>query len=203
MSNNNTETPKKWTNLDTLPTSLSSNNLVKVNVKEGVYDLSENRIDKQGVELINYFTKLSKDVIRAKAVVEKLTIELSATELEELLKHLQTIKFKPKTPAGYDEVTTEVVTKLEEFIAFIKAKNLDSVASLEDSNIELFQELREAFTKGKILKNELRHYFEVLYGVKLRAKTILTKLRIIEPKLFSDENLKNKKKAVAAYLLSS
>lgn len=172
-------------------------------IKEGVFDISTGkRIDKQDAGLVKYFTRFLQDDKRAKTVVHNITILLSESETKELSNQLQTIKFKASLPSSkYDEVTSEVTSKLEQFVELLKSKELTVVESLKESDTELYQELREAFVKGKILKNRLKDYFRAIYGANLSAKTILAQLRVIDPKLFADGNLKNKKKALASYLL--
>ncbi len=172
-------------------------------IREGVFDLSTGkRIDKQDVGLVKYFTHFLQDDDRAKTVVHNITMLLNEAETKELSKQLQTIKFKASLPSSkYDEVTSEVISKLEQFVELLKSKEPTAIESLKESNTELYQELREAFAKGKILKNRLKDYFGAIYGVHLSAKTMLSQLRIIDPILFSHENLRNKKKALASYLL--
>lgn len=152
--------------------------------------------------IIKYFTELLDDEIRAKSVVQKLTIELSEDEITMLAKQLKSTRKKIKTPANYDVVTSEVVIKIEEFILFITAKDMQSIEHLKEENIDIYRELREAFVKGKVLKSGLKNYFFALYGVSLSAKTMLAQLRVIDPVMFGDKNIKNKKKDSASYLLA-
>lgn len=151
--------------------------------------------------LMKYFTPLLQDEKRALSLSQSLTNSLNVEELEIFSAHLETLKFKSPS-AKYDEVTSAVVSQLEKFVLLIKTKNLDSMKHLQENHIEVYQELREAFVKAKILKNRLRFYFKALYGVELSAKIILTQLRIIDSEMFADANLKNKKKATATYSIS-
>lgn len=198
--NAETKQDEPFKGVDEKPISILSG--IPSNVKEGVFDVvSGKRIDVLNETVLKYFTKLLADDTRATSIVKKLTIELNESEIEALAAHLGTLKFRTVTPPRFDEVTSEVITKLEDFVALVKARDMAKTKHLKESNKEVYQELREAFSQGKILKNRLKEYFLALYGVNLSAKTVLAKLRIIEPELFGDENLKNKKKALANYLL--
>ena len=152
-------------------------------------------------ELTAYFEYLLQNKKRAEELSILVTSELSK---EELICFLQRTNIKEGNdkivkPFLYDKVIPEVVTKLEDFIKLIMVKNISDIKYLEKSHKEVFQELREAFATKKILKKRLRHYFQALYGIDLSAKTMIAQLKIIEPTLFSDETLINRKKDTASY----
>ncbi|QOY53039.1 hypothetical protein [Candidatus Sulfurimonas baltica] len=183
-------------NLSTRPLSQSPIDIRHIH-KLNNEDITSN-IDQR---LVKYFTQLLKDSERACSIGENVCKSLNSEELEIFAAHLETLKFKTVTPTQFDDVTSGVVSKLKTFVVLIKARNITTIEHLEETNKGVFQELREAFMKGEILKNRLKDYFLVLYGVNLSAKIVLKELRIIESKLFLYDNLKNKKKALASYLL--
>ena len=148
----------------------------KLDVKNNIPHLGITQIPNElDRALVQYFTQLLQNETKAISVVQNLTHSLTEEELASFSKHLQTLTFKTGSQK-YNEVTTEVVSQLEEFIVLIKTKNLDSVEQLQENSMELYQELREAFVKAKILKNRLRFYFKALYGVELSAKIIVSAL---------------------------
>ncbi|QOY50913.1 hypothetical protein [Candidatus Sulfurimonas baltica] len=177
--------PKEFTNLDDL--KIASADIVSLDEK-----------------MVQYFKSLLDDDERADMVAQSISTILTEDEIKILSSQLQILKQIPSeiNISKYDEVTVDVVSNLEEFVRLIKTRNRLDIEHLKETDVELFQELREAFVKGKILKNRLKYYFLALYGINLSAKKILTQLRIIEPLLFADTNLRSKKKATAVYLLS-
>lgn len=206
MHKNDTSTPL-WTNLDDMEAAAPKNlndlpnpHIAKVHLYSPIRDRQNKALQNQNQTIFNFFQHIVKDDTRANAVVGDIIDNLNEIEMETFSKYLKTIKLEKIAPK-YDTVTPEIITKMEHFIGVIKKKDLTVFEQLKDTNVDLFQELRLAFSTGKILKNRLAVYLNALHSLNVSPKMMMKHLRVIDPKLFSDDNLKNKKKAAAVYLL--
>lgn len=97
------------------------------------------------------------------------------------------------------------VNRIETFIEAIKKKDIHYFDRFQNTiNTELYQELREAFFMGRILKKHLANYFNALEGTKYSSIYFMRKLRSIDGNFFNDKlNLKNAKKPNSKYNINS
>jgi len=137
--------------------------------------------------------------------------------LADQYKNLLTIDIKDlHQNAGGDSLISEVATeptspiastvnRLETFIEAIKKKDIHYFDRFQSTiYTEFYQELREAFYEGRILKKYLANYFNALEGTKYSSIAFMRKLRSIDDKFFNDKlNLKNVKKPNSKYSINS
>lgn len=97
------------------------------------------------------------------------------------------------------------VNRLETFILAIKKKDIHYFDCFWNTiHSEYYQELREAFYMGRILKNRLAQYFNALEGTEHSSIAFMRKLRSIDNRFFNDDlNLKNAKKSNSKYNIHS
>lgn len=100
---------------------------------------------------------------------------------------------------------TSTVNRLETFIEAIKKKDISYFDRFQNTiHTEYYQELREAFFGGRILKKHLANYFNALEGTKHSSIAFMRKLRSIDNQFFNDKlNLKNVKKPNTKYNINS
>lgn len=100
---------------------------------------------------------------------------------------------------------TSTVNRLETFIEAIKKKDISYFDCFQNTiHTEYYQELREAFFGGRILKNQLANYFNALENTKHSSIALMRKLRSIDNQFFNDKlNLKNVKKPNSKYNINS
>lgn len=112
---------------------------------------------------------------------------------------ISTVALKPTPPI------TNTVNRLETFIDAIKKKDISYFDHFQNTiHTEYYQELREAFYMGRILKKHLANYFNALEGTKYSSIYFMRKLRSIDDKFFNDKlNLKNAKKPNSKYNINS
>lgn len=206
MHKDDTSTPP-WTNLDDMEAAPPKNlnylpnpHIEKVHLYSPIRDRQNKALLHQNQTIVNFFQHIVNDDARVHAIAGDIIDNLNEIEIETFSKYLKTINLEKIAPK-YDTVTPEIITKMEYFVGLIKKKDLTVFESFKDTNVDLYQELRLSFSIGKILKNKLTAYFNALHSLKVSPTMMMKHLRVIEPKLFSDDNLKNKKKAAAAYLL--
>lgn len=207
MHKNDTSTPL-WTNLDDIETvppknikDISNPRIVVAHIYSPIRGKNK-ALQHQNLTIISFFKHIIQDDARVNAVVSNIMTNLEEAEIKAFSKYLKTLKLK-KSARKYDAVTPEIITKMEHFVGLIKKRDLTVFDHLKDTNVDLFQELRLAFNTGKILKNRLAVYFNALHSLNISPTMMMRHLRVIDPILFADKNLKNKKKAAAVYLLNS
>lgn len=100
---------------------------------------------------------------------------------------------------------TSTVNRLETFIEAIKKKDISYFDCFQNTtHTDYYQELREAFFMGRILKNQLANYFNAIEDTKHSSIAFMRKLRSIDNQFFNDKlNLKNVKKPNSKYNINS
>jgi len=71
----------------------------------------------------------------------------------------------------------------------IETKEVNFFSSIEDYSDSLYNTLLNDFSKDRILKKNLKYYYSALYSEEISTQTLISKLRIISPMLFDDDNL--------------
>lgn len=132
---------------------------------------------------------------------------LHSLDLHEYLNNipLDTHKAIPEINPNQILPVPNTVNRLETFILAIKKKDIHYFDCFQNTiYFEYYQELREAFYMGRILKNRLADYFNALEGTKHSSIAFMRKLRSIDDHFFNDAlNLKNAKKADSKYNINS
>jgi len=82
--------------------------------------------------------------------------------------------------------------RFQQFAHAIKRKDITFFESIKDSeeygeirDQSLLSDLKSDFEKGRVYKSSLKRLFELLYEEEISSKKLLSKLRVVEPILFS------------------
>ena len=80
--------------------------------------------------------------------------------------------------------------KFQTLVHAIKTKDLLFFEDIINSNSMIFNELKEDFAKGRVCKEELRHYYHHLFDDEISGKRLMERLRVIDPLFFDEKNIK-------------
>lgn len=76
------------------------------------------------------------------------------------------------------------------FARAILRKNLDYFSELEEENVSLYRRMLNDFERNRICQSDIKPIFDGLYDDNISSKTLLSKLRAIEPLFFPAERKK-------------
>lgn len=116
-------------------------------------------------------------------------------ELEDFCKYLKSYKVNislANTALDTAEKKALINSTNDKFKLFtnaLKNKDINFFEELEDEFNHLYNTLIEDFQKDRIKKENLSSYFNELFDEQIKSKTLNSRLRAIEPILFSDENI--------------
>ena len=134
---------------------------------------------------VNYLGSQNYDIFISKirAELKDFAIFLKSFEVDKKLANLAENNDEKKA------LINSTSDRFKLFVNAIEEKNIEYFNELEYENHLLLYPLKEDFEKGRISKENMIHYFNNLHDEKVTGKLLFKRIRLINPLLFSDENI--------------